>query len=418
MELSRVGAWPTVAADLEAVRMVHLWRDGDRWPPGWYHLRPAMHRRTTEHSAARCFGGLAMSLVMLGRSNVTAVRLVVLVVLVCSAPALAVRAQAASPDARTLEQAKSSYRKGQARREAGDCKGALELYLKSRALVPSAQNTVNAGFCLGQLGRLDEALEMYETALAEFSDTMPADTRDTVKTEIARYREMLGGIDVSANVAGTLAIDGRSRGNLPLAKPVSVLPGDHDVRITMDGYRPFQVSVRVGAAETTAVRATLKLRGEAVQPAAESVAAGEPEADPASRPDTEGERGGGISQSTWGWIIGGTGLAVGIGTGAHYLWNNGRHSDWETKQDVLDGQKDLSPRPADFDARQTANNAFIEDIKGADTVTAVLGIGAGALVVTGAVLLLTAPGDSEGASVAAGVVLSPGRAGLFVHSVW
>jgi tetratricopeptide (TPR) repeat protein len=83
---------------------------------------------------------------------------------------VAAKTETASDSA--LEQAKALFHKGNLLRKTGDCQRALELYLQSRALVPSVPNTLNAAFCLNQLGRFDEALETYETALLEFESEL------------------------------------------------------------------------------------------------------------------------------------------------------------------------------------------------------------------------------------------------------
>src|SRR5262245_1540489 len=66
----------------------------------------------------------------------------------------------ASAACERLAEAKRWFRQGNALREAGDYERALEFYQRSRALVASAPNTINAAFCLDRLGRYDEALEL------------------------------------------------------------------------------------------------------------------------------------------------------------------------------------------------------------------------------------------------------------------
>src|SRR6185503_18456536 len=76
-----------------------------------------------------------------------------------SAPALS------RDESQRLEQAKELFRQGNELRKVGDFQRALDFYRRSRRLVPSVPNTLNAAFCLQQLGRYDEALQLYENLL-------------------------------------------------------------------------------------------------------------------------------------------------------------------------------------------------------------------------------------------------------------
>ena len=157
-----------------------------------------------------------------------------------------------------LEQAKELFHQGNALRRAGDFPRALELYLKSRALVPSVPNTMNAALCLAEVDRSDEALEMYEALLIDFRDELGEAERATIADAVSGLRRKVGQVDVQANVKGTLVIDGRPRGRLPLLSAVRVLPGRHAVAVIEEGYRAFETQVEVKVGATALVSATLE----------------------------------------------------------------------------------------------------------------------------------------------------------------
>ena len=175
-----------------------------------------------------------------------------------SADGATVKPAPAPPEDPKLREAKELFHKGNRLRKAGDCGRALEFYLESRGLVPSVPNTLNAAFCLTELERFDEALEMYETALVEFGDEMNESQRASMGPQIQALRPKIGSLSVLANVSGILVIDGRQRGTLPLAGPVRVLPGERTVRIMKDGYETFEKTVEVQAGKTHTVDARLK----------------------------------------------------------------------------------------------------------------------------------------------------------------
>ncbi len=157
-----------------------------------------------------------------------------------------------------LAEAKRLFRQGNALRAAGDCERAIEYFLKSRALVPSVPNTLNAAVCMAEVGRFDEALELYEDVLTQFPGDVTDDERRAIAAESAQLRGKLGRLDVIANVEGSLVIDGRPRGRLPLLSPVRVLAGTHTVLVMHQGYQSFETTVQVAARETVAVQAQLQ----------------------------------------------------------------------------------------------------------------------------------------------------------------
>ncbi len=175
----------------------------------------------------------------------------------CPCAASSAGAQPPAADSQRLQQAKVLFIEGNELRKAGDCERGVDRFLRSRALVPSVSNTLNAAWCLQQIGRADESLELYEDVLTRFRESLSTDERASIGPTLALLRKQVGSMDVSSDVAGTLVIDGRSRGRLPLAFPVRVLPGSHVVRVLADGWQTFEKTVNVRAGETASVDAKL-----------------------------------------------------------------------------------------------------------------------------------------------------------------
>ncbi len=157
-----------------------------------------------------------------------------------------------------LRQAKAFFLEGNALRKAGDLQGALEFYLRSRKLVPSMPNTMNAAFCLQQLGRLDEVLDLYEEILTKFRDSLGEQETQQLSASMSTLRRKLGSLDVSGNVGGMLLVDGKIRGTLPLVAPVRVLPGAHTVRVFKEGWEPFETRISVESNQSIPIDVKLK----------------------------------------------------------------------------------------------------------------------------------------------------------------
>lgn len=165
---------------------------------------------------------------------------------------------AGETDPARLEEAKVLFRRGVALLSTGDTERALEAFLLSREIVPSGKNTANAAICLERLGRLDEALEMYEEVLARFSRDLDDDDRANLAPVMASLRQRIGYLELSANVDGLVVVDGRARGRLPLRTALRVMPGRRTVRIVKDGYRTFEYQLDIAAGRTVPLDAKLE----------------------------------------------------------------------------------------------------------------------------------------------------------------
>lgn len=179
-----------------------------------------------------------------------------------AAPAPPEPAPAAAPPAENdaeLDKAKDLFRQGVTLLGAGDTERALDLFLRSRAAFPSAKNTTNAAICLDQLGRYDEALELYEEVLTKFASALDESDRAAIAPAMATLRQKVGSVDVSANVDGaSIVIDGRARGTLPLTTPIRVLAGKRLVRVVKSGYVTFEKTIDTRSGETTRIDAKLE----------------------------------------------------------------------------------------------------------------------------------------------------------------
>lgn len=176
-----------------------------------------------------------------------------------SAPPAASAPAVPSADQEKLALAKDEFRKGLALLEAKNYERALDFFLRSRALVPSRQNTINAALCLENLGRHDEALDMYEEALAGFSKELSEESRGAVVAATEALRGKVGSLDLSASVEkASVSVDGRPRGGLPRSGPLRVMPGPRKVRVAKDGYATFERTVEVPAGGRVQVDARLE----------------------------------------------------------------------------------------------------------------------------------------------------------------
>ncbi|MBW2523216.1 MAG: PEGA domain-containing protein [Deltaproteobacteria bacterium] len=95
------------------------------------------------------------------------------------------------------------------------------------------------------------------------------------------------------------------------------------------------------------------------------------------------------------WVAAAAGLAAGGTAFGLFMWNDGRKDDWETEQAAIDqARADGTPASA-LAARQSANDELEDGVSTIDTLAIGLGIGGGALLLTGIILFITT-GSSDG----------------------
>jgi PEGA domain len=156
------------------------------------------------------------------------------------------------------EQARAAFLKGVEVLKAGKPDVALPYLLRSRALFPTKNATINAILCLSQLGRHGDELELQEALLRDFT-TLTAEEKKDAQLRIAELRTVLGTIVIDgAPIGAAIVIDGRNRADFPAVAPLYVPAGAHVVRVYKELFEPFETRLDVAGGQT--VRVTAKLR--------------------------------------------------------------------------------------------------------------------------------------------------------------
>lgn len=224
---------------------------------------------------------------------------------------------------------------------------ALGEFTRSLDELPTRAATENAGVCLKVLGRLDEALVMFEKVLA-FPD-VPEDMRVRVEPQIAELRAATGLITVRGGEKGAVvSIDGRPRGALPLAGPLRAVAGLRTIRVHLEGYVPFVQTVDVRAGGDVEVTAKLEVLARA------------------GRLKVTEKAGLEASVVIDGVVVGTTPWEGALAPGDHAIWLRGEHGEGTApaKATVLLGQRSetelaLEPLDADLDVQASPASAII-----------------------------------------------------------
>jgi hypothetical protein len=96
-----------------------------------------------------------------------------------------------------------------------------------------------------------------------------------------------------------------------------------------------------------------------------------------------------LTQTHAGLVAAGAGILLGAAAGGHYLWNRGRHADWQVEDAALQERGSIP----DYRERQLRNNALADSIERASRVSVGLTVAGGALLSAGVILIALDTGE-------------------------
>ena len=157
------------------------------------------------------------------------------------------------------DEARGHFDQGKKLSTEGVWPAALAEFLASRELYATWGNTLGAASALRKLARFDEALDMFEILLRDFAAAVPADVRVAAQREVIELRGLVGTIEIEqAELGAAIAVAARSRGEYPAPSPLRVGAGTHVVRVSKEGFEPFEARVDVAGKQTERVVAKLR----------------------------------------------------------------------------------------------------------------------------------------------------------------
>lgn len=237
----------------------------------------------------------------------------------------------AEPTAAERDTARNSMKLGDEHLEAGRYAEALVAFEGADAIMGVPSTRLAVGVALEKLGRLVEArdklLSVGRIPTADDEDDVLKKARKDAEVlaydvgqRIPSLRVVVQGVDDGAAI--TLEIDGRTIPAEAAALPQKLDPGEHQVAVVADGYEPIAATVTLVEREAKEHTVVLQRRQpDSVAPSPIPVPA--PPAPPPPLPETPPDPVPPpqelIAVMIVGIVVGGTGLLVGIGTGAAAL---------------------------------------------------------------------------------------------------
>jgi hypothetical protein len=161
---------------------------------------------------------------------------------------------------RAADEAEREYRLGYEALEAGDCSTALVHYRRSLELKPRPRTLFNIAACEEELGLEADAWRSYH-AFLDLAEARDSKIVVKAKARIAALRAILRGkLTVETSPAGASVLvddERRSRGVTPLT--LSLEPGVHTIRVTMQDATPAERVVTIVPDEVASLSVALEL---------------------------------------------------------------------------------------------------------------------------------------------------------------
>ena len=133
---------------------------------------------------------------------------------------------------------------------------AVKKYGEAFALKPSFDIAANLGATELKLAKFAEAANHLAYAIRNFPPSGDPKKKAGAEKLYGEARQKVGALDIVAPPGAEVFVDGKSVGKAPLADPVFVDPGPHEVE-AKDGDRAGKASGKVLAAESTKIEVTL-----------------------------------------------------------------------------------------------------------------------------------------------------------------
>lgn len=253
------------------------------------------------------------------------------------------------------DEAKAQFQQGVELYKAGEHEQAAIAFERAYELKPNYKILYNIGQARNELRRYAQALGAYEQYLSDGGGEIDQKRKDEVLGEIKRLKTLVGFVRVEADRDGlTVFVDGHKQGPTPLAAPVPLDLGEHEVIIKDGTDEVHSEVIKVAGGKTGVVTV-----GE---PAGTHEATPLPAGTTDSQPDDGPKR-------AWTWVALGVGVAAGIGAGVTGGITLSRADD--LKSDCPDNTCP-SDKKSDLDSAKTLGN-----VSTALTVVAAVGIAAG-----------------------------------------
>ncbi len=146
--------------------------------------------------------------------------------------------------------AREHYERGVGLFDEGQFAAALAEFEAAYAIEPRPALLFNIGQMHARLGHAVESADALERYVREMGDTLPAERRALVETELTTQRGRIGQVTVEVDVEGAVvSLDEVDRGRTPLPGPLRAGAGEHVLVVAADGHETSRQRFRLAGGE-------------------------------------------------------------------------------------------------------------------------------------------------------------------------
>jgi hypothetical protein len=152
------------------------------------------------------------------------------------------------------EEARKHYDRAIELVDDGQLEGAIVEFQRSYDLTHHFAVLYNIGQVFVSLAKPVEAVDAYQRYLADGGKKIPTARRTEVEQEIARQKARIATLEIRGLPEGAgVRVDGKEIGKAPIAAPVRVGVGTHNIAATAEGYDPAETEVTVAGEDQRVV---------------------------------------------------------------------------------------------------------------------------------------------------------------------
>ena len=165
---------------------------------------------------------------------------------------------ASASGADNKDQAKAHFKEGMAAIKGENYPAALTAFEKSYKLAPKAALLFNIAMCEKALYRYVDSITTFRRFLSESGDKIKPELEAQSQQAVQEMMTLIGTLKlIDAPDEAEVFVDGKSIGKTPFKEGVLIDPGQHSVRVEAKGFKPMTTEVTVASGAEIPLRAKL-----------------------------------------------------------------------------------------------------------------------------------------------------------------
>lgn len=170
----------------------------------------------------------------------------------------------AQTDSPSRERARVLFERGLELVDEERWEDAIEAFNESLSTYPTRSALYNRALCFGLSGRPAEAIRDLEGHRRRYGSDTDEEERAQIEAELARLTLRVGRIEVQVQGVDSaeVLLDGEEAGQIPLARPLMVNAGPHEVTVRGSDITPMTRQITVGAGDAAMVVLAVERLGE------------------------------------------------------------------------------------------------------------------------------------------------------------